>query len=357
MLSRYHIRRGTEADADADACYRIAIAQPRGTLPKLYRVHFADSARKNELHVAVSGRQVVGFARFHTRRDGWTTLYDLAVHPSYQGQGMGRNLLYSVPTPFRLKCPEASPANRFYGNCGLVAMDGAGGLNVYELRILTVFCMGGNTALPQLARASGMAYGVRSDYLAYDYPFMVDVPFKREDYSWKRHAKAVFTHRPVMALALDYEHPRQKAEILRQLQEFRNWGILRPTVCCKFDGAVADIPTDCAIAVSVPSRYEGFLPADLSEYAGRRLHLLGGTPQQWLDLIPKLRGVGAIAASVDGSSHETASKKGTHWQEGKWVNKGKAAAFHDTLVYSGRHIVRTVNEFALAKQASLFTVA
>ena len=347
----YFVRRGTEADADA--CYRIAIRQPRGTLPKLYRVHFADSARKKELHVAVSDKQVVGFARFHMRRDGWTTLYDLAVDPDHQGGGMGRNLLYSVPAPTRLKCPVSSSANRFYANCGLVATGAEVNLNIYELRCLTIFCMGGNTALPQIARQSGMAYGTRSDYQPYDYPFMVDVPFKPEKYSWKRHAKAVFKHRPVMALALDYEHPRQKAEVLRQIQEFRNWGILRPTVCCKFNGAVADIPLDCTLAISIPSGYAAFLPANFGEYRGRRVHFLGGTPQQWLDLIPKFRSAGAIVASVDGSSHESAAKKGTHWQEGVWVNKGKKAATHDTMIFSGRNIVRTVHEFALALQHEL----
>lgn len=361
LLQRgFHIRRGKETDAAA--CYRIAIRQPRGTLPKLYRVHFEDSARKHELHIAKAEGIVLGFARFHTRLDGWTTLYDLAIDPRYQGLGAGRNLLYSVPTPMRLKCPIQINANLFYQHagmrhCGTEVTRNGDLVNAWELRVLTVFCAGSNPLFAEVARRSGMAYGTRSDYDAEDYPFMVDVPFKPEDYSWEKHRRAVSTQYPIMALALDYELPSQRTEILRQLQAFRDWGVLRPTVCCKFDGAVKDIPLDCQIAVSVYSRYSGWLPQDLGEYRGRRLHLLGGTPNQWIDLIPRLRGIGAIVVSADGSSHETAAKKGTHWQYGEWHNYGDKAAYRNTMIYSGREIVRAVQESATAQQMSMFTEA
>lgn len=352
LLERgFRIRRGTAADVDA--CDRIARKQPRGTLPYISKVSLRDSAAKRELHVAAFGDEVIGFARFHTRRDGWTTLYDLATDLRYQGLGVGRNLLYSVPQPTRLKCPVASTvANTFYTGAGFRLTESDGKLNTYELRVLTIFCAGGNRVYPDLARQSRMAFGARSDYPIYDYPFMVDVPFK--DFSWLEHGKVLYDTRPVFALALDYERREQKIEILRQIRRFKNWGILRIAVCCKFDGAVKDIPADVMIAVSVPSQYAGFLPSDLSEYRGRRLHLLGGTPIQWLDLIPKLQGVGATVMSADGSSHETAAKKGTHFEAGKWRNYGKRAEYAHTVVYSGREIVRAVNAVAGSEQRSLF---
>lgn len=338
----YFIRRGTPDDTDA--CYRIAIAQPRGTLPKLYRVHFADSASKDELHVAEQDGIVAGFARFHTRRDGWTMLYDLAVALCAQGQGVGRNLLYSVPTPLRLKCPAASAANAFYCHAGLKCVGVDDALNVYELRLLTIFCEGGNALFPEVAWQSGMAYGVRSDYAAFAYPFMLDAPFKPQNWNWGQHAAAIQRHRPVMALARDYERPDQREDVLMQLDYFRACGVLRPTVCCKFAGAVEDMPADVLIAVSVPSQYAGWLPSDLREYAGHKLHLLGGTPQQWLELIPKLHAAGAHVLSADGSAHETAAKKGAHWEQGKWRRKdGKKAAYFETMVFSGREIVRVLN--------------
>lgn len=337
----YFIRRGSAVDADA--CYRIAIAQPRGTLPKLYRVHFADSAAKGELHIAEQDGAVVGFARFHTRRDGWATLYDLAVAPNAQRQGIGRNLLYSVPTPLRLKCPVGSRANMFYRRAGLKCVGSDDKLNVYELRLLTIFCQGGNALFPRVALYSGMAYGVCSKKQAFAYPFMMDAPFKPVDWNWEKHAAAVAAHRPVMAFARDYTDPSQRDDVLMQLDYFRACGVLRPAVCIKFVEGFADIPASVVVGVSLYSDFSGWLPPDLRIYAGRKLHLLGGTPQDWQDYIPKLNGAGARVLSVDGSGHETAAKKGSHW-ENKWRRKdGDKADYFETMVYSGREIVRVLN--------------
>lgn len=373
---RFRVRMGTVADVAA--CYRIATRQPKGTLPKLFRVHFEDSARKRELHVAEVYGQVVGFARFHTRRDGWTTLYDLAIDPAYQGCGMGRNLLYSVPQPTRLKCPvcvngKPNPANAFYANAGFRLTETDGKLNTYEMRVLTIFCAGGNADYPNLARQSRMAYGVRSDYEAFDYPFMVDASFKEFNktrwYKRKRglprkrkpsHFKAIWQHRPVMALACDYEFPRQRENVLDQLRTIEQAGVLRPAVCVKFNGGVKDIPCGVVIAVSVPSRYSGFLPEDLGEYRGRRLHLLGGSPLRWMELIPKLHGAGAIVQSIDGSSHEIGAQTGWHFdlETAGWQNRGKRAEYAHTIVYSGQAIQRLVNNYANGvQQLSLFAGA
>ncbi len=151
-----------------------------------------------------------------------------------------------------------------------------------------------------------------------------------------------------MALACDYDHPSQRESVLDQLRTLNQAGVIRPTVCCKFNGAVRDIPADVVIAVSIPSQYAGFLPADLTEYNGRRLHLLGGSPLQWMDLIPKLHGVGAIVMSIDGSSHETGAQTGSHFdgETAGWVNRGKKADYAATIVYSGQAIQRIMNNYA-----------
>jgi hypothetical protein len=55
-----------------------------------------------------------GFVRFHRRRDGWATVYDLcSIRP-----GAGRALLEAVPAPRRLKCPADLPSNGFYEHLG-----------------------------------------------------------------------------------------------------------------------------------------------------------------------------------------------------------------------------------------------
>lgn len=340
---------------EADACYRIAIAQPRGTLPKLYRVHFAYSACKGELHVADTDGAVVGFARFHTRRDGWTTLYDLAVAPDAQGQGIGRNLLYSVPTPFRLKCPQASAANAFYRNAGLKCVGRDGALNVYELRLLTIFCQGKNQDIPTVARQGGMAYGACSKDKAYAYPFMLDAPFKPKHWNWEKHLQAVTAHRPVMAWARDYMRPEQREDVLMQLECFRALGVLRPAVCCKFEGAVNDIPSDVVIGISLYSDFAGWLPSDLRQYAGRKVHFLGGTPGDWQDKLPKLHGAGAHVLSADGNSQQRGSKTSSHW-ENTWKRRnGEKADPFWTMVYGTRQVVRILNGGeAFQRQESLW---
>lgn len=55
-----------------------------------------------------------GFCRYHQRRDGWHTIYEIV---STVGGG-GRALLEAVGRPLRLKCPVGLPANGFYAHMG-----------------------------------------------------------------------------------------------------------------------------------------------------------------------------------------------------------------------------------------------
>ncbi|MCX5984937.1 MAG: hypothetical protein NTX54_00235, partial [Chloroflexi bacterium] len=57
---------------------------------------------RNEIHCVHDGC-VVGFVHWHLRRDGWSTIYEIAT--STRRQGLGRMLLNSVPRPLQLKCP------------------------------------------------------------------------------------------------------------------------------------------------------------------------------------------------------------------------------------------------------------
>jgi hypothetical protein len=79
------------------------------------------------------------------------------------------------------------------------------------------------------------------------------------------------------------------------------------------------------------------------EYTGRKIHLLGGTPMRQRELVSHLNGVGAAVVSVDVNAHETAAKKGTHYEGGKWRNFGTPAGYENTMIYSGKHIVSEMN--------------
>ncbi len=92
------------------------------------RQTFVDSIRRGELVVAVEGRQVVGFARFHKRRDPSATLYEIATSPERRRRGVARRLVTAVVEEcrnagarlLRLSCPAELPANAFYEAAGFL---------------------------------------------------------------------------------------------------------------------------------------------------------------------------------------------------------------------------------------------
>lgn len=343
---------------DIPSLERIA-RQYSKELPFISRVQFAQSIGKQECFVAENTKGILGFVRFHTRRDGWSTIYDLAVGLSATNQGVGRALLYAVPAPMRLKCTQDNSANRFYINAGMqfAGIDAGKNrpLNIYEMRILSILVHGSNEAMPAIARASHMAYGTRHDMKPFDWPFMVDIRW--DNYDWQDYIHKICIWHPVQAMCADYEHPSQRRELYRQIRDLRAAGVLRIKVCPKFNGATEHIPSWCIGAFSVPSQYAGFIPSDLREFSVRRWHLLGGTPQDQIKWITRIGGLGGQVISIDGNSHESAAKKGSHFESGRWQRKeGQAADYHHTITISGQNIVKEVNAAAQFNQLSLFDV-
>jgi len=133
-----YIRRATLDDTAA--CQRITrLPGVREYLPFVMRSQLADAVARRSLLVAETDGAIAGFVHYRTRRDGWSVVYDLAVDPEAQGQGIGRALLYAVPAPVRLKCTADSPANRFSARAGrrLTSTETARSgraLSVYESR-------------------------------------------------------------------------------------------------------------------------------------------------------------------------------------------------------------------------------
>lgn len=73
---------------------------------------------KRELHIAEYGQHAVGFVRWHRCRDGWSTIYEIAVDKEHKGSHVGSALLCAVPAPIRLKCTVDNSANTFYEHEG-----------------------------------------------------------------------------------------------------------------------------------------------------------------------------------------------------------------------------------------------
>lgn len=189
-----------------------------------------------------------------------------------------------------------------------------------------IYCRGGDKQIESVLGA-GWHYGTRVDYTPYAPVYMLDVDFhsylklttdtQREDW-WQHYLSKVAALRPKMAMVVDYMEPAQRTTMYKQIRDLKALGVERIMVCPKFAGAIAHIPSWCIIAVSVPSTYAGYLP-EPSELHGRRVHLLGGHPDQWAYLA-KYRYPDAQIISADGNVLADKAKRGQYWDAaaGTW---------------------------------------
>lgn len=301
-------------------------------LPFVMLPQIQSSIEAGELFVAEVEQQIVGFVRFHTRKDAISTLYDLAVLPHYQKTGIGSALVFSVPAPIQLRCTVDNPANRFYRRLGFRKLSTEQGkkqaLNLYRLDWLLVYIRGADKLAPETARIAGIPYGIRNDYYPYADPLFLDIHWT--NYDWNDYCQLVSRFHPIYAMVPDYEHPSQKERMLRQIEDLKTLGVLRVGVCPKFEGAVKDIPMDCVLAISVPTQYAGFLPNEA--LTDRKIHLLGGHPDQWMYLI-RYRYPKAHFLSMDGNIMGLKAGLRQYWHRG-WnkvpdgieINKTRLAA-------------------------------
>lgn len=319
---------------DIDAIKAVADAN-RPSLGFVMRPALHEAQARGELLVAADGGVVVGFVNYRTLtrvRLGWHTVYEVCVAEDARGRGCGRALLDAVPRPVRLKCPVDLPSNEFYRRCGLINVwteqdrgDGKRDLNIWQTQPDVIYCAGGNRRLAAIAREAGMLYGTRHDDSPAYRPYMVDINWKA--YHWHGdYLPKIMAWQPVMAMVPDYEHEWQRGAMLTMAQQLVERGVERVMVCPKFPGAVAHIPDWCLVAVSVPSSYAGFLP-DPAELVGRRVHLLGGSPQVQMRLAREYAGRGITVSSVDGNSVNLASSRGTFYEGGRWLNLGQVGKY------------------------------
>ncbi len=110
---------------DIDQIKRIADAHKK-ELGFVRRPSLLESISRSELLVAKLDSAVVGFVEYRHRKDGQTTLYNIAVVPKYTRHGVGQKLVRALvnesaglgKTCVCLKCPQDLPSNKFYENLG-----------------------------------------------------------------------------------------------------------------------------------------------------------------------------------------------------------------------------------------------
>ncbi len=105
-------------EKDLDEIIRVS-RQYRNELGYVRKVSLQESIVRGNLIVALVEGSVVGFVNYRACKDGWNTIYELAVDKHYRGQHIGKGLLHSVPTPTRLKTTvDNFNAQEFYISCG-----------------------------------------------------------------------------------------------------------------------------------------------------------------------------------------------------------------------------------------------
>jgi hypothetical protein len=150
-----------------------------------------------------------------------------------------------------------------------------------------IYCAAGNPAFARAALAAGWLYGARL-------PAWFDraIPLHFADQDWKAPDRAAYMaaladHRPAVATVLDLERLDQLGEVLSWAEEAAQF-VGRVVIVPKASGVIDDVPrrvgaADVVLGYSVPTSYGG-TDVPLWEFAGRPVHLLGGSPQAQLCL-------------------------------------------------------------------------
>ncbi len=175
-----------------------------------------------------------------------------------------------------------------------------------------IYCAGANERLMQIAYDVGYLLGVRSDRKDYGFPIsFVDIDYKKPNFP--AHLARVATIKPKYAIVPDLSETEDSEEdIERAGKQADQLGIYcdYPLIVPKRSSQLRLIPARYAIAYSVPTTYGG-AKFGIWKLAGRRVHLLGGSPQEQIKLYRYHAGI----ISADGNMAQlVAVKFARYWQ-------------------------------------------
>ena len=158
-------------------------------------------------HETSTGR-CLGFIVYE-RLGNIAKIVNLHVIATYRHQGVGRMLVYSVPTPYFVEHTHI-----FWQSIGMQRRG-----NSYYRDVMYTFCAGNNKEHPRLAFASGCGYGCNQ----FDKPkselYMFDVEFLSEKQNWQDFMEKIRHYRPIVALATDYTDPKDKDKMLSEVED------------------------------------------------------------------------------------------------------------------------------------------
>lgn len=236
----------------------------------------------------------IGFAHWHHRRDGQTTIYSLAVAKDRQGEGWGRLLFSRVlcslverrmgtcENRFSIvaKCPEDLVANAFYQAMGFDLVEVEPGrkrsLNVWRYQVELPFLFycgaGGKSKHDTTAAQEGWRLGLRSNgkNKAHIHMQMIDNEWGA-GYNHEQHSSLVKEQKPLLATIRDIESLEQLPEALKHARELAPYCgrvMLIPKVKCW-------LPDYYWLGFSIPTSHGGTM-IETEWFCDRPVHLLGG---------------------------------------------------------------------------------
>lgn len=182
-----------------------------------------------------------------------------------------------------------------------------------------IYCAAGNPTLVEIAHEEGWQLGMRSDASPMRYPpVFIDVDYKHPDF--ERHLEVVARYHPKYATVPDLsEEAITSQDVARAILQAER---LQPhcevvLIVPKLSGHIALLPENVPIGYSVPSRYGG-ASYPIWELAGRRVHLLGGSPRKQFQSYLHLSAISTVM-SVDGNyGHKMAISYAMYWHKHQW---------------------------------------
>lgn len=208
-----------------------------------------------------------------------------------------------------------------------------------------IYCAGGNTLLSKIAQEEGWLLGVRSDKHLGDFKAtFVDVDYKRPDFA--KHLARVIRCKPTYATVPDLsDQAVDLADIERALQQAEQLQqhCTIPLIVPKVSGQLAHIPLDMAIGYSIPTSYGG-ATYPLWELAGRRVHLLGGSPRKQFEIYRYLSAIAEVISADGNYAQKMATRYAEYWDGKAWLDhpdnrSGKRDLYPECWRWSCRNIL------------------
>lgn len=178
-----------------------------------------------------------------------------------------------------------------------------------------------------------------------DFPAtFIDIEYRRPDF--ERHLAVVAEYRPRYATVPDLSEQRvDLADIHRALEQRDRLASSCdvPLIVPKLPGQLALLPPEVAVGYSIPSSYGG-AQYPLWELAGRRVHLLGGSPKKQVEMYRYLSAIGEVTSCDGNYAQLMATRYAEYWNGKRWIDhpenhSGKKDLYQDCWRRSCRQIL------------------